>query len=95
VTAWTVEFEATGQRFSHSTLQGMLLSPEDLVTASPTRLARPSPEGRARAIVMGYCDGRRTVRDIEQAVLQDHPALFPSTVEISRFVARVLGTDTV
>lgn len=95
VTAWTVEFEATGQRFSHSTLQGMLLSPEDLVAANPARVAHPSPEARARVSVLGYCDGRRTVREIEQAMLRDHPDLFPSTSEISRFVARVLGTDTV
>lgn len=27
--AWTVEFPATGRRFSHSTWQGMLLAPED------------------------------------------------------------------
>jgi SAM-dependent methyltransferase len=95
VTAWTVEVAATGRRFSHSTLQGMLLAPEDLVTANPARVAQPSPEGRARVSVLRYCDGRRTVREIEQAILSDHPNLFPSTAEISRFVAHVLGTDTV
>lgn len=95
LTAWVVEFEATGQRFSQSTLEGMLLSPEDIVTANPARVPHPSPEGRARVSVLGYCDGRRTVREIEQAILRDHPDLFPSTAEISRFVARVLGRDTV
>jgi hypothetical protein len=38
--------------------------------------------------------GRRTVREIEQAVLLGHPGFFPSAAEISRFVAHVLGRDT-
>lgn len=38
--------------------------------------------------------GRRTARGIEQAVLRDHPDLFPSSGEIARFVAHVLGRDT-
>ena len=43
--------------------------------------------------MLGYCDGRRTAREIEQAVLRDHPGLFPSPEEIRRFVAQVLGRD--
>jgi precorrin-6B methylase 2 len=95
VTAWIAEFDATGQRFSHSTFQGLLVSPEDVVAANPARVARPTPESRARACVLRYCDGTRTLREVEQAVLQEHPDLFPSTAEISRFVAVVLGRDTV
>ena len=36
----------------------------------------------------------QAVREIEQAVLRDHPNLFPSPAEISRFVAQALGRDT-
>jgi SAM-dependent methyltransferase len=92
--AWVVEFPASGQRFSHSTWQGMLLAPEDLMRSRPDRVPRLSREGQARIAVLGYCDGRRTAREIEQAVLRDHPNLFPSPEEISRFVARALGRDT-
>jgi SAM-dependent methyltransferase len=92
--AWVVEFPATGRRFSHSTWQGMLLGPEDLIRAHPERVPRLSREGQARITVLGYCDGRRTAREVEQAVLRDHPDLFPSPEEISRFVAQVLGKDT-
>ena len=92
--AWVVEFPATGRRFSHSTWQGMLLAPEDLMRSRPERVPRLSREGEARITVLGYCDGRRTVREIERAVLCDHPDLFPSPEEISRFVAQVLGRDT-
>ncbi len=92
--AWVVEFPATGRRFSHSTWQGMLLAPEDLVRAHPERVPHLSPEGQGRITVLGYCDGQRTAREIEQAVLRDHPDLFPSPEEIARFVAQVLGRDT-
>jgi len=92
--AWTVEFSATGQRFSHSTWQGMLLSPEVLVRSKPNHVPQLSHAGRARITVLGYCDGKRSAQEIEQAVLRDHPHLFPSSGEISRFVAQVLGRDT-
>jgi precorrin-6B methylase 2 len=92
--AWTVEFPANGRRFSHSTWQGMLLAPEDLMRSRLERVPRLSREGEARIAVLGYCDGQRTAREIEQAVLRDHPNLFPSPEEISRFMAQVLGRDT-
>jgi ubiquinone/menaquinone biosynthesis C-methylase UbiE len=94
VIAWTVVFPSTGKRFSHSTWQGMLLSPESLARANPGRIAKLSHEGGARMTVLGYCDGSRTVQEIEQAILHDHPNLFPSPTEISQFVYRVLGRDT-
>ncbi len=92
--AWIVELPAAGRRFSHSTWQGSLLARDGLLRAQPDRVPRLSREGAARAIVLGYCDGRRSVREIEQAVLMDHPDLFPSRGEIARFVAQVLGRDT-
>jgi SAM-dependent methyltransferase len=92
--AWVVEIPTTGQRFSHSTWQGMLLSPEDLIRADPNHVPRLSREGRARMMVLGYCDGKRTAQEVGRAVLRDHPELFPSSTEISDFVLRVLGRDT-
>lgn len=44
--------------------------------------------------MLGYCDGRRTAREVEQAVLREHPNLLPSPAEISQFVVQVLGKDT-
>lgn len=92
--AWVVEFPATGQRFVHSTWQGQLLTPEQLLQANPERVPRLGRTGMATATVLAYCDGQRTVAQIEAAVLRDHPDLFPSPEEISRFVAKVLGRDT-
>ncbi len=92
--AWVVDFPASGRRFSHSTWRGMLLAPEDLIRSQPNRAPRLRREGRARLTVLEYCDGQRTAREIEQAVLRNHPDLFPSPDEISRFVAQTLGRDT-
>jgi hypothetical protein len=92
--AWVVEFPASGRCFSHSTWQGMLLSPDDLHRNNPARVPKPNREGLARRIVLGYCDGKRTANEIEQAVVREHPALFPTTGETSRFVAHVLARDT-
>lgn len=92
--AWVVKFPASGQRFAHSTWQGMLFAPEDLIRTNPDHIPQLSRAGRARVTVLSYCDGKRTAQEIEQAVLRDHPDLFPSTGEIAHFVARVLGRDT-
>lgn len=91
--AWTVEFPAAGRRFRHSTWEGMALSSRDLLRSDPDRVPRPGRAGIARGIVLGYADGRRSAREIEQAVLREHPGLFPSAAEISRFVAQVLARD--
>lgn len=92
--AWSASFPRQGRRFDHSTWHGMPLTPQDLLRAHPDRVPKASPMGRARAVVLAYCDGSRTQREIEQAVLRDHPALFPSPSEISRFVVEVLSKDT-
>jgi protein arginine N-methyltransferase 1 len=92
--AWVAEFPASGQRFSHSTWEGMLLAPEDLVRAHPERVPCLSREGQARMTVLQYCDGQRSAREIERAVVSRHPDLFPSPEEIAHFVSRVLGRDT-
>ena len=91
--AWVVEFPASGQRFAHSTWQGQLLTPAQLMQRNPAHVPHLGRRGQATATVLGYCDGRRTVAEIEQAVLRDHPDLFPSAGEISGFVARILGRE--
>ena len=92
--AWIVDFPASGRRFTHSTWQGKLLTPEEFIRANPTRVPKISRKSQARTTILSYCDGRRTILEIEQAILRDHPKLFPSSKEISRFVTHVLGRDT-
>ena len=92
--AWTLTAPASGRRFSHSTFKGTLLSADDLVRSQPDRVPRLSRAGLARRIVMSYCDAKRNAREIEQAVVRDHPDLFPSRAEISRFVSSTLARDT-
>ncbi len=90
--AW--EVHAGGRSFRHSTWQGELLTAEEIARRNPLHVPRLSAGGDARRVVLSYCDGRRTVGEIEEAVLRDHPQLLPSTAEISRFVAQVLSGDT-
>lgn len=94
VIGWVVESPAGDRRYGHSTWQGMPLAPEDLQRAHPERVPVPGSEALARGIVLGYCDGRRTVREIGAAVAREHPQLLPSAAELERFVAQVLAGDT-
>ena len=94
VIAWVVELPDTGQRFSLTTFNGLLLDDVALNRARPDRVAALNDRGHARQIVLGYCDGSRTVTEIEELVLRDHPALFPSQQALQTFVRNVLTWDT-
>lgn len=92
--AWNVEHMASGKMFSHSTWQGKLLDRAELARSHPDYVPQPNRSANARNIVLSYCDGQRSVSQVQQEVLRDHPALFPSCDEISRFVSSVLQRDT-
>ena len=94
VIAWTVRHPASGRRFSHSTWQGDLLERERLARSHSEHVPQVSRTAHARGVVLGYCDGQRSVAQVQETVLRDHPALFPSREEIARFVNMVLSRDT-
>ena len=75
---------------SHSTMQGMLLSREDLQRTRPDFIPRLTPWGQARLTVLSCCDGSLPLAAIEQEVLRRHPDLFPNLAAASAFVAEVV-----
>jgi len=94
VIGWLVELPDQGKRFEQSTFNALLLDHEALSSADANRVARLNQQGRARQIVLSYCNGQRTVADIQALVQREHPDLFPSARAVSSFVARVLSRDT-
>jgi len=94
VIAWVIDLPDAGKRFSHTTFNGLLLDSEALTRAQPDRVAKLNDRGRARQVVLSYCDGQRTVAEIQEVVRREHPELFPSAMAASSFVVGVLGRDT-
>jgi protein arginine N-methyltransferase 1 len=92
VIAWVVE--VAGQRFSLTTFNGLLIDNAALDRGRPDRIAHLNSRGLARQIVLSYCDGKRTVAEVEALVLQTHPDLFPSQQAADAFVRKVLASDT-
>jgi protein arginine N-methyltransferase 1 len=82
---WSVRDPRTGAMRKLSTWNSRILAATDL-DQDPTKAVALSGEGRARQTILGYIDGRRTAQEIEAAVLRDHPDLFASAEEVSRFV---------
>lgn len=92
VIAWTIV--ASGQRYALSTFNGLLLDEFVLDRSRPDRNAQLNARGLARQIVLGYCNGERTLADVEARVLEDHPDLFPSQQATRAFVRSVLASNT-
>ena len=92
--AWEVSHPATGKKFSHSTWQGDLLMQEQLLRNRPDHAPRLSRNALAKSVVLGYCDGKLSVAQIQEIVLREHPDLLPSPEEIKRFVTAVLTGNT-
>lgn len=77
-------------QFTHSTLQGMLISREDLQRTRPDFVPTLSPSGHARLSVLSLCDGKRSLSEVEQEVFRRHPKLFRSPADAASFVAEVV-----
>jgi protein arginine N-methyltransferase 1 len=92
VVGWTIAVD--GLRHALSTFNGLLLDEVALDRSRPDRPARLNSSGLARQIVLGYCDGERTLAEVEARVLEDHPDLFPSQQATRAFVRSVLASDT-
>jgi protein arginine N-methyltransferase 1 len=94
VIGWVIELPDSGRRFTHSTFNGLLLDREALARAHPDRVARLNDRGRARQIVLSYCDGQRTIAEVQALIERDHPGLFPGKQATISFITRVLAWDT-
>lgn len=92
--AWNVRHPRSGTESRQSTWQGDIVEQDRLKRLHPARQPSPSAEAIARQTVLGYCDGTRTIAQIQQLVLAEHPDLRPSATEIQRFVATVISQDT-
>jgi protein arginine N-methyltransferase 1 len=78
-------------QFSHSTLQGMLISQENLQRTQPHFIPQLSPWGEAQRSVFTLCDGQRTLSEIEQEVYRRHHTLLGSIGKAEAFVAQVIA----
>lgn len=94
VFAWTVDHHASGKRFRHATLDSTQFGTDDLKKADQSRVPLPNNRARAGEVVMSYCDGQRSIAQIRDAVLRDHPDLLPSRQASEDFINDWLATWT-
>jgi protein arginine N-methyltransferase 1 len=93
VVSWTVHCDRAGRRlasFRQSTLQGMLLGREDLLTSAERSTPRLNRWATARGTVLALCDGARELREIERLVYERHRDLFSHESQAQVFVAEVV-----
>lgn len=93
--SWSVELARVdgrrAPRQSQSTLLGMLLSRDALLRSKPDFVPALTPRGVARLTTLTLCDGRRTLREIENGVYAAHPELFATHADAAAFVAEVVS----
>ncbi|MFC3098031.1 class I SAM-dependent methyltransferase [Alteraurantiacibacter palmitatis] len=87
--AWTVT-PPGGKPQKMSTWNSRILTQADLAAdaGKPPVLDR---NGRARLAALALVDGKRTAAEIEAQVIANHPGLFPTAEEASRFIRVELG----
>ena len=90
IIAWTVTERATGQSQSMSTWKSKIISPADLAR-DIGQVIGPIATGRARRAFYELLDGSRNAAQIEAALAQIEPPLFPSPEELNRFVRAELA----
>ena len=94
VVTWQVRRPNTGELISQSTLHSSFGSAvQKLLSLRPDHVPQLGRLGRARQLVLGYCDGRRSRAEIHEAVARDHPDLLPTRAELSKFINEVLAQD--
>jgi protein arginine N-methyltransferase 1 len=94
ILAWTIELQERGEQYSLSTFNGLLLDDETLEHSHPDRVARLNDRGKALRIVLSYCDGVRTVAEVEAKVRKEHPDLFLSAREATQLIQQGLAWNT-
>ena len=90
--SWFVETRTRSGaiRERHSTLEGMLLTREEIRAHAPQSRPRLSPRGLARLTLLSLCDGGHSLADIEREVRRRHPTLFANDAQAQAFVAEVV-----
>lgn len=90
--SWRVAFPACGDGHveRHSTLNGMLITRDDLRATDPAARPRLTARGEGRRTLLELCDGARPLRDIERAMFERHRQLFASPADAEAFVAEVM-----
>ena len=91
--AWTARNQRTGESFKQSTWRSQILTAADLAPKG-AQVRALSPIGEAQRLILGYVDGQRTGRDIEDLLLRDHPLLLPTEAEVRSFVQSELARST-
>ena len=94
VIGWVIELPEQGAKYSHDTFNGLLLDREALLRVEPQRVAKLNARGRARQRVLSYCDGSRSLAEVQALIEQEHPALFPTRQAAVAFITHVLSQDT-
>lgn len=90
--SWTARVIRTGQQARQSTWASTILDPLDRIPPGE-RHRQLTSAGKALQSLLGHIDGQTPDSDIESAVLRDHPDLFPSRDQISRFVRAELNRN--
>ncbi len=93
VLSWEVRKRGDTRRYAQSTWLGGLITESELQLRNPSHVPALNAYGRARCTVLTLCSDTRSIAQIEAEVRRQHPDLFASAMEASKFVAGVLSRD--
>ena len=92
IIGWIIEVR--GEKFSYNTFNSQFLDRETILRSQLDQIATLNQYGKARQVILSYCDNERSVSDIQAIVKKEHPDLLPSEHAISTYILKVLSSDT-
>lgn len=90
---WTVRPPNAGRRQKYSNWGDRIIGPQDL-TRQPQQIPVLTATGHARQVLYSYLDGERSLAELERIMLAQHPELFPTPQELSRFIRSECARST-
>ena len=94
ILAWTVDLQ--GKQFTQASFNSLLLDDEALSRGRPDRIARLNDRGRARQLVLSFCDGKRTVNEIVRRFAKaTHVSVPEAEMAVTKFMKTLLSKGLV
>lgn len=90
----TWEVQTSSRKFSQSNAEGFLATANIPAKVNSGHKPTLKMSGKAATVILSYCDGNRTEKEIVDIILSEHSELMPTKETLVLFIRHLLSRDT-